>query len=64
MNKQKNKFKIILIIVASIFINLAVFLGFIFILEKYSEYEITTDKAKYQEVIGIKANNPVASGHI
>ena len=57
MNKQKDGFKIILIIVASIFINIVIVLSCIFILEKYSQQEITTDTSKYQELIGIEAKN-------
>ena len=55
MKKQKNILKVVSIIISVIAINLAIIICLLAMLGKYNKYEITTDKSKYQEVIGVNA---------
>ena len=58
MKKQRNVFKIIAIIVGSIAISLTIAVSCIFIfMGGLNKVEITTDKASYQEVIGVNSND-------
>ena len=57
MKKQKNVLKVISIIISVIAINLVMVICLLGMLGRYNKYEITTDKSKYQQVIGVKAEN-------
>ena len=58
MKKQRNLFKLIAIIVGSIAISLVIVFSCIFMfMGGLNKEEITTDASKYQEVIGVNANN-------
>ena len=57
MKKQKNVLKVISIVISVIAINLVMVICLLGMLGKYKKCEITTDKSKYQQVIGVKAEN-------
>ena len=57
MKKQKNIFKIVAILTGCIAVSLIVGFTLVFLLGAFNKTEITIDKAKYQEVIGVNAKD-------